>query len=437
MVVGSGPGGAAVARALARAGRSVVVVERGRDWRKHRLYGTYPGTLMYAQSGALLFTPQGMNVIRPLMLGGATSMFCGCAADPPDWFLGRYGIDLQGFVADIRSELGIAPLPPDLRGAASTRIAEAGSQLGMDWRPQDKFVWPARAARFQCGARCMLGCRCGAKWNAAEWVDDAKAAGALVLTSARVRRVLLTEGSAAGVTGSAASGPFRIEAGTVILAAGGLGTPPLLREAGVGDAGRGVAMDTTAIMYGRAPGQGVGLDPPMSWSCEDPEAGVMYSTLVDPWLSYPIAMLRSHPSRVWTWPRWRHTYGVMIKLKDELSGGVDAAGNIDKGTTRLDRDRLERARVLARSLLTEAGCNPDSIFDAPLRGTHPSATVRIGDMLSADLETTIRGLYVCDASAFPEALGRPTVLTILALADRLAHHLLGRTAGNGVGLAGN
>ena len=36
-------------------------------------------------------------------------------------------------------------------------------------------------------------------------------------------------------------------------------------------------------------------------------------------------------------------------------------------------------------------------------------------------------LYVCDASVFPEALARPTVLTIISLAKRLAGYLLGRS----------
>ena len=60
----------------------------------------------------------------------------------------------------------------------------------------------------------------------------------------------------------------------------------------------------------------------------------------------------------------------------------------------------------------------------PFIGTHPSGTVRIGDMLDSNLQTEIKGLYVCDASVFPEALDRPTVLTIIALAKRLARHLM-------------
>src|SRR5690606_3854405 len=126
----------------------------------------------------LLFTREGLNIIRPLMVGGATSMYCGCASPPGAWWRERYGIDLADTSREIEEELGIAPLPPELRGEASTRVAEAAAGLGMQWTPQDKFMSPARAERFACGAHCMLGCRCGAKWSAAEWIDDAVAAGA-------------------------------------------------------------------------------------------------------------------------------------------------------------------------------------------------------------------------------------------------------------------
>ena len=39
-------------------------------------------------------------------------------------------------------------------------------------------------------------------------------------------------------------------------------------------------------------------------------------------------------------------------------------------------------------------------------------------------QTEIENLYVCDASAFPVSLARPTVLTIIGLGKRLVHHLL-------------
>jgi choline dehydrogenase-like flavoprotein len=425
VVVGSGPGGATLARELVRRGRRVLLLERGADERRRFYYGTYLGALLYTDRASLLFTEEGLNVVRPLMLGGATSMYCGCAARPPAWMKERYGIDLDVEAAEAEEELRIAPLPPEMRGAASTRIAEAGDAVGCAFFPQPKFMSPARARRFPeaCGARCMLGCRCGAKWNAAEWVDEAVAGGAELRTRARVDRVTIEDGRAVGVEGRAAGTPFRARAKTVVVAAGGIGTPRLLQASGLREAGEGVTMDATLMVYGFVKEEGIGREPPMTWSHEDADAGYMLSTLVDPWLLYPIMAGLEAPRHALTWPRWGNVLGVMVKLKDEVSGGVFPDGRIRKPLTPRDRERLAGAQEVCRKILVRAGAAPSSIFSTPLRGTHPSGTVRIGALVDRDLATPVAGLYVCDASVFPEALDRPTVLTIVALGKRLAKRL--------------
>jgi choline dehydrogenase-like flavoprotein len=339
---------------------------------------------------------------------------------PLPWWREKYGIDLDAYAEETVKELNIGPLPPDLRGTASTRIAEAAGELGMTWQPQDKFVFPERTADFDCGAKCMLGCRCRAKWNAAEYVDDAVAEGIDLWTGARVEKILHGSGTVWGVRGRMGRKPFEIEANIVVLAAGGLGTPRILLRSGFNEAGKGLTMDTTSMVYGHAPFKGIGDEPPMTWSYADDEIGALFSTLIDPWLAYPIAMISKGPAYSLTWRRWGRTLGVMIKLKDEISGGVDGQGRIWKGLTAGDEQRLVRAEDVARKILLKAGSDPDTIFSTPLRGTHPSGTVRIDTMLSRDLESRVRGLYVCDASVFPEALARPTVLTIISLAKRLA-----------------
>lgn len=55
--------------------------------------------------------------------------------------------------------------------------------------------------------------------------------------------------------------------------------------------------------------------------------------------------------------------------------------------------------------------------------SHPGGTVKIGELLDADLMTEYRNLYVCDASVIPEPWGRPPILTLIALGKRLAKHL--------------
>jgi choline dehydrogenase-like flavoprotein len=420
IIVGTGPGGATLARELARQGKSVLLLERGRDHRPHGWYGTYLGALLYTDRASLLFTEEGLNITRPLMVGGATSMFCGCAAGPPPWLKERYGVDIEAEVTETEAELEIAPLAPEHRGPASTRIAEAGQRLGYDWQPQAKFMRPARANKFQCGSRCMLGCRCGAKWNAAEWVDDAVEAGATLWTGARVDRVLIEEGRCVGVEGRRGGRAFKAYSDAVVLAAGGIGTPRILQASGVKGAGEGMTMDTTVMVYGFGSEPGIGYEPPMTWSWENAPEGYMLSTLADPWLMYPLMAIRKGVTHTARWTRYRNLLGVMIKLKDNISGGVYPNGRISKPMIGDDAERLAAAEKVCRAILSEAGAEEKTVYMTAQRGTHPSGTVRIGDMLDEHLQTATPGLYVCDASTFPEALGRPTVLTIIGLAKRLA-----------------
>jgi len=425
IVVGSGPGGATLARELARAGKAVTLLERGRDHRGELYYGTHLGALIYGDRGCLLFTEEGLNVVRPLMTGGATNMFTGSAARPPPFLKEKYGVDIDLQVEETIEELGIAPLPDASLGTASKRIMEAGNALGYDWQPLLKFMHPSKTPNFDCGAKCMLGCRCGAKWTANEYVDDAVAAGCELITRARVDELMIEDGQVVGVKGKIGRRtPFQMQGEVVVLAGGGIGTPIVMQNSGFFEAGHGIAMDTTTIVYGVSKHRGLGFEPPMSVAYTDDENGYMLSTLMDPWLLYPLVNSLKGIKYPFSWVNYRSTLGVMIKIKDEISGGVTMEGRISKPLTPRDRFRLNHASIVARKILVKAGCDPDSIFVGPLRGTHPCATVRLGQMLDQDLQSEVKNLYVCDASSFPEALDRPTVLTIIGLARRLSQHLL-------------
>jgi choline dehydrogenase-like flavoprotein len=425
VVVGSGPGGSTVARQLARAGQQVMLLEMGRDYRRNILYGSHLGGIVGSDDHGFLFTEEGLTIIRPFMTGGATNMFCGCAALPPGWLKERYGVDLDDWALETIRELQIDRLPDDLLGAASRRIMEAGQALGSDWQPLPKFMAPSRAPRFDCGAKCMMGCRCGAKWTANEYMDEAVAAGCSLLTRAGVDEVIIEDGQVGGVRGKLRGRqPFEVRAGVVVLSAGGIGTPLVLQRSGFAEAGRGLAMDPTVMVYGVSKEAGTAYEPPMTVGYKDDEHGYMLSTLIDPWLLYPIMATLKGPSYLLSWRKYRHTIGVMIKVTDEVSGMVSIERRVSKPMTERDRERLHHATVISRQILVKAGCDPDSIYVSRLRGTHPSATVRLGEMVDNDLQTSVKNLYVCDASVFPEALGLPTVLTIISFAKRLSDHLL-------------
>jgi choline dehydrogenase-like flavoprotein len=425
VVVGSGPGGATVARQLARAGQRVMLLEMGRDYRRDIYYGSHLGALIYGDQHSFLFSEEGLNIIRPIMTGGATNMFCGCAAAPPEWLKERYGVDLDDYARETMRELRIDRLPDDLLGAASRRVMEAAQDLGYDWQPLLKFMDPSRARRFDCGAKCMLGCRCGTKWTANEYIEEAMAAGCTLLTRARVDELIIEDGQVGGVRGKLhGRQPFEVRAKVVVLSAGGIGTPLILQKSGFAEAGRGMAMDPTVIVYGVSKEPGNAFEPPMTVGYSDHEHGYMLSTLIDPWILYPIMATLKGPRYLLTWRNYRRTLGVMIKVTDEVSGTVSIEGRISKPLTERDRERLHHATVVSRQILVKAGCDPDSVFVSRLRGTHPSATVRLGKLVDGDLQAAVKNLYVCDASVFPEALGLPTVLTIISFAKRLSDHLL-------------
>jgi choline dehydrogenase-like flavoprotein len=88
----------------------------------------------------------------------------------------------------------------------------------------------------ECG-RCGLGCRIGAKQSTAKtWLVDAQQAGARIVIGTRVQRVTSTHGRATGVEGRSANGArVVVRARAVVVAAGSLQTPALLRRSGLGN----------------------------------------------------------------------------------------------------------------------------------------------------------------------------------------------------------
>jgi len=113
----------------------------------------------------------------------------------------------------------------------------------------------------------------------------------------------------------------------------------------------------------------------------------------------------------------------MTKGKDELAGRINVDETFSKQLTHRDRSVLDKGISISRKVLIEAGCPADSIWVTRPRGAHPGGTCRIGEVVSDQLETEIKNLYLCDASVIPASLASPVVITLVALGKRLADHL--------------
>jgi len=422
IIVGSGPGGATLARELSRAGMKTLVLERGKD--DQRL-GSYLTALRVLSTGR---SKEGLPMLRASTTGGSSVFFSASVAEPPPWLATRYGIDLSPWIDEIRKETWATLLPENLVGRASMKVMETANGLGFDWEINAKFLDPEKFIDGRCcGANEHLGCKCGSKWTAREYLKEAIAAGAELLVETECEEVIVENGKAVGVRARTRDGQKKeFRARRVILSAGGLATPVLLKRAGIDEAGEGCFMDPTVVVYGEAPFEGTLLDPPVSvvsWEFYDSD-GIRLGTIMEPALLLAMNLLKKSPRHLGMALNYKNLIGVLVKVKDDLSGRVFPDGSVSKQLNENDLGRLDKGIKIANEILRAIGCPPGRIVVGETKGAHPSGTCRIGHILNDNLETEIQNLYACDASVFPEALDRPTVMTIIGFGKRLARHIL-------------
>ena len=114
---------------------------------------------------------------------------------------------------------------------------------------------------------------------------------------------------------------------------------------------------------------------------------------------------------------------IMVKIPDDNYGQIKKEKVIKENSIK-DIKFIAEGSAVAGAILIESGVDPKSIVSTNLRGAHPGGTAAIGDLVDLNLETSVKGLYVSDASVLPKSPGAPPILTILALSKRLSKHLI-------------
>jgi len=413
VVVGTGPGGATLAKEFACMGREVVMVEKGRQ------HEFAVGRLASLGSINRIVRPKhGKGLIfRGVSVGGSSMVFNGNAYDPPAFLKSELAIDLSLETAEARAELGIKPLPKSFydQWPATRDLVKAAEDLDIALVPQDKFIDPNRCDPA-CD-KCMLGCRKGAKWTSREFVHQAQRRGARLLDRTSVDRLILENGTARGVSLKGPHGISEIRADKVVLSAGGMGTPVILQKSGLPGAGEGFFIDPMNVVWAFSRYPGSINEQTFSVASEEfmePD-GFMIGNLgafaLTPWALY--GRLRGK--------KYTHVMGLFTKIGDSPGGRIDIRGNIVKPYSREDMARFKKGTETCRKILIRAGTEPDSMHIGHNVGGHPGGTAAIGRVVDRDLQAyKARNLFICDASVFPKSPGRPPTLTIIALAKHLA-----------------
>lgn len=416
IVVGTGPGGATVAREMSRRGASVLMLEWGGN---PSLRGslTQFARAVGIPGKSLLVTPDLCAMVRGITTGGSSVFYYATAFDPPLEVFDRHGIDLRPQVAEIRAELPTRPLDPHLMGPMAGRIMASARDLGLDWRRLPKFI---HQERCQPGCwRCQYGCPQKAKWNAGFYVEEALEHGARLVNGAAVEAVLVDKGRAQGVVYRQNGNLHRVCADTVVLAAGGIGTPLILRKSGVAEAGRNFFFDPLITVMGWVDKVEGGREIPMAAGMHAADEGYVMTDMTVP--SALHWALNARIGRLDQLHRHSKTLQIMIKIKDRLGGAITDRGAIRKRLTAADKRKFAAGYTRAREILSHAGAR--GIHRSGYLAAHPGGTAKVGHLVDTDLKTGIERLYVCDASVLPEAWGVPPTFSLIALGKRLATHL--------------
>lgn len=419
IIVGSGIGGATVAREMTLRGKSTLLIERG--GRTNMMGHTLSAALILDRAG-LTRSREKYTVTFADNYGGLSNLSAGCAAPPPKTVFEPAGVDLTEEAREAAREMGVQKLPDHLIGETNLRLLDAANNAGYSFNKMDNFI-NAEKCVPHC-ADCMLGCSRGAKFSARVYGDEALAQGADLALRTRIDEVLVEGDMVVGVQGTRRGRAVTYHGKVVVLSAG-MGNVHILRRAGIENAGKGFSCDWLQFVGGIIPGLSSKKNNPMTvGTMEHYESdGLVILPVFPNWAMFTVIVglmgIKHLPKAFY---HGQYT-GIMVKIRDELEGNIQTGTAFSKPLTRQDEKRLAKGVDIIKKILTSAGARDESIIALKPSGAHPSATCRIGDVVDSNLQTSIKNLYCCDASVFPTSLGLPTVWTIASLGKRLAKHL--------------
>jgi choline dehydrogenase-like flavoprotein len=477
-IVGSGAGGAVVAKELAEGGLSVIVLEEGLYFRRADFQGAPWERMQRLYRNRGLTAAFGRSVVPiPLgkCVGGTTVVNSGTCFRTPERVLRQWeaagieGVDPQAMepiFQRVEEELSVQPVPREIIGRNALTFERGVEALGLHGRPIQRAIRGCRG----CGV-CTFGCPSDAKQAMhISYLPKAAARGARVFAGCRADRILVEGGRAVGVEADIldpaeqVQGRLRVRSRVVVLAAGTVHTPALLMRNGLGDGpvGRNLsihpATSVSAVFDEEVFGWRGTLQ---SYYVDDlhESLGVLLE-VTSPLPGVGAVSLPGVGSELKQGlADYRHLASVGLFVSDSATGRVMgqrwwSEPLVFYSLGRQDAARLQRGMALAAEVFLEAGARTvytglarlptvagrrdlERLRESAIRpeeltvvGFHPMGTCRMGRDPATSVvgpygeSHVVRNLFLADGSVLPSCVGVNPQITIMALATRTAFHLL-------------
>ncbi len=479
IVVGTGAGGAVVAKELAERGHAVVMVEEGAFFKRTDFSDNafdmqrdlYHGAGLTGTIGNVpVLLPQGTTV------GGSTTINSGTCYRIPNRVLRKwreeFGLTeltpnhLAPYYERVEHHLRVERARADHLGGAARVIARGCEALGYEHKPLRR-----NAPDCDGQGMCCFGCPTDAKRSTnVSYVPLALKAGAQLFHNARVTRILVEAGRAVGVVAhsvdpkaeSHVPRALTIRARTVVISGGALNTPVLLINNNLANSsgmlGKNLSIHPTLAVNAVFDEEIAGYNAiPQGYAIEEfRDEGLLFEGGSIPLDVNMAAIMNVGPDLMELAENYRHvaTFGFMVE--DSSRGRVRVVRGqrvVTYNVNKRDVARMKRGMEILTNVFLAAGAREvrpwlhgfDPIrtqndlerfrrarlraSDFDLTAYHPLGTARMGscpDTSVVDANNQchdVRGLYVVDGASIPSSVAVNPMVTIMAMATRAAERI--------------
>ncbi len=471
VVVGTGAGGAVVGYELAERGHAVVFVEEGQFYQRHAFDGSSIRALRRFYRPAFSMGNALIPIFAGRMVGGSTAINGGTSFRTPNWVLDEWceHLDTDDFLATrmapyfqkVEQHLEVGPSPRRHVGPIADVFQRGCDALG--W----KHGYLLRnAPGCEASGFCDFGCRTDARRSTnVAYLPPALERGCLLLTGLKAEQVLLENGRAVGIEGSAEDGRrLRIRAKVVILAGGTIPTPLLLLKQNLanssGRVGRNLTLHPSCALSALFDEEIRGFDYiPQGYASQEFLREGLLLLAAQPSLNVAPAFFSSTGRRLMQeLSQLPHLASFGPLARDATRNGrvwreFNGMPAIRYNLSPADVERLHRGLVLCMEMAVAAGAHhfyPGVLShpsldvkrdldrfrkaalaprDLVLASYHPLGTCAMGrdartSVVGLDHQShDVKGLFIVDGSTVRGPLGVNPQLTIMAMATRAAEQI--------------